>query len=600
MAEASPTLERHREEARTAVAEFMARRPETVAVDGTGLRRREIAGWRTTVSVAGRPIPVRIALDVDFPFSAPRFYLEGGPFFLRYPHIDESEKLCLSPGTATHSPARPVEVLTAAIADAEGLLGECFSEKNRDDFIHEFRNYWIEFRKNEENPIWSLLQRYDQTRLIHYWSGQNFCLVAESAAQLTEWLDRLFPGGTEKKRTIHETVFVALPKPLFPEDYPRTNGDFRQLALAADARVDELLARVTPQESRSLCVVFGFAGANGTVLGGLRLSDPVAPTRSNWTKPRPVKGDGFRPGRIPPEQLVSRYFGNTKAVPLVVDRVDPGWLLHRGGAGFDQALAGKSVGIVGCGSLGADLAVQLAKSGVGRLFLVDSQAYAWDNVGRHILSGRFAGVAKDKALKQFLGEQMPSVTVETGGGWTAQQVVREKPAFGELDLIVSTTGDWATESYLNAVARTARIFPPVVFGWTEPFGLAGHALAVVPRGGCLACGCTETGIFEHRVADWPAGHTTFTQATGCSDLFQPFGTVDVAPIRSMIAEVGLRVLRREVHRSTLWTWIGDTARMTMLGATLRKAWRARLPSDRGWSRLESDWEGAAACPLCRR
>lgn len=595
LVEASPTLARLKQTALAAVDEFMAQRPDTVPLDGVALRSGEIAGWRTNLSVSGKPVPVRVALDIDYPFSAPRFYLEGGPFFLRYPHVDESEKLCLNPSTTTYSPARPREVMTASIADAEELLGQSMAGKNQEDFAREFQNYWVEYRKNDESPIWSLLRRFDRTRLVYYWSGQNFQVVGESPEEIAAWLDRTFPQGQERKRTIHETIFVALPKPLLPADYPRTNADFRRLALAANARSDEVLAQIAPQESRSLHVVLGFAGTGGPVLAGLRLTDPVA--SSGGKAPRPTKGNGFRAGHIPSAQLLGRFYTNAKAVPLSVQRVDAPWLLYRGSFGFEQALAGKSVGIVGCGSLGAEVAVQLAKSGVGRLFLVDNQVFSWDNVGRHVLPGRYAGLAKDHALKQFLGEQMPDLIVETGGGWGVQKVIREKRAFRELDLIVSTTGDWAGDCYLNATARTARVFPPVVFGWTEPYGLAGHVLAVRSPGGCLACGCNETGVFQRRITHWPANHPLMVQATGCGDLFQPYGTVDVAPIRAMISEVSLRALRQEIKTSTLWSWVGDTSRMKDLGGTIAPEWQGRMSGD--WCRLESDWPAAAACGLCR-
>jgi hypothetical protein len=600
LAEPSSTLERLKQEALKAVAEFMATRPETTKLDGGGLRRGEVAGWRTRLSVAEQTVPVRIALDTDFPFSAPRFYLEDGPFFLRYPHVDEHEKLCLNPSTTTYSPARPLEVLQACMADAEQLLTECASGHNRDDFAREFHNYWIEFRKNDESPIWSLLRSYDRTRLVYYWAGKNFRLVGESPEEISAWLGCAFPNDAVAKRTFYGTVFIALPKPLFPEDYPRTNGDFRRLALQADATVDHLLAKVAPQENRSLCVMFGFASPTGPVLGGLRLSEPVVPNASNWMKSRPVKADGFRPGSMPEAALLGRFYSNATAIPLAVQRVDSPWLLRRGSAGFDDRLAGKSIGIVGCGSLGAEIAVQLAKSGVGRFFLIDNQPFSWDNVGRHVLPGRFAGMAKDDALKGFLGEQMPSLVIETGGGWDAQKVLREKRGFAELDLIVSTTGDWAVESYLNATARTARIFPPVVFGWTEPYGYAGHALAVMSQGGCLACGCSDTGLFEARVTSWPPKHPLIVQAAGCGDLFQPYGTVDVTPIRALISELSLRVLRHEVKTSTLWTWVGDIGRLQSAGAALAESWQKALPVAAGWCRCERDWTATAECPLCRR
>ena len=595
MAEPFKTLGRLKQQALADVRELMLARGG-LELDGGVLSGPEIAGWRFTLDVPGHPVAARLSLTSDFPFDAPRVTLEGGPYFLKFPHIDEKEKLCLNPIITSYSPAQPVEITRLILDQAVQLVADGLAEKNREDFVDEFRNYWDVYRATKQNRVRCLLERYDQTRLVRYWSGKNYWVFGESEKEINDWLDRVYRPEAKPKRTMHETVFAALPEPLYPDNYPRTNADFRRLAGA-----DDLLSRVAPQEVRDLPVLFAFNGKAGPVLGGLRLGDPTAPAGAPFGKVRHGKADGFRPGQVPPNILLNRFFNSSQAIPLGVDRVDRKWLLERGGLGFDASLATREVAIVGCGSLGAAVALLLCQSGVGRLMLIDNQVYSWDNVARHILPGSYVGRPKDEALKEFLGEHAPGVAIRTGGFKTAERVIRdEHRSFSEIDLVISTTGDWGTESYINAVARTERVFPALVYGWTEPYGLAGHALVVSTQGGCLACGCDQTGLFQRRVIEWPKGQDLFKQAAGCSDLFQPYGSVDVAPIRGMIAEVALKVLRRQVPNSQLFTWIAETSRIAGLGGSLRNEWQERLAGSAGLRRFDEDWPPDQKCPLCSR
>src|SRR5271167_1572646 len=57
-------------------------------------------------------------------------------------------------------------------------------------------------------------------------------------------------------------------------------------------------------------------------------------------------------------------------------------------------LAGRNVGIVGCGSLGSKVAVMLARAGVGRVLLVDDDIVFPDNFVRHDLDWRDVGIHK--------------------------------------------------------------------------------------------------------------------------------------------------------------------------------------------------------------
>src|SRR4051812_39736412 len=75
-------------------------------------------------------------------------------------------------------------------------------------------------------------------------------------------------------------------------------------------------------------------------------------------------------------------------------------------------LIGSNVTVLGCGSVGAPVAVALAQAGVGRINLVDHDALAWANVGRHPLGAPSLGRNKAEALAAKLRSDFPHATFE--------------------------------------------------------------------------------------------------------------------------------------------------------------------------------------------
>src|SRR5213594_2287683 len=101
-----------------------------------------------------------------------------------------------------------------------------------------------------------------------------------------------------------------------------------------------------------------------------------------------------------------------------------------------ERLSHKHLAIVGCGSGGSALASMAARSGIGRFTLVDPDALALENVGRHMLSRGDVGTLKVMGLKRMIEEMNPAAEVEAIGR-TFEDLAR-KP-----DLIVAATDSFA-------------------------------------------------------------------------------------------------------------------------------------------------------------
>jgi hypothetical protein len=77
----------------------------------------------------------------------------------------------------------------------------------------------------------------------------------------------------------------------------------------------------------------------------------------------------------------------------------------------------------------------------------------------------------------------------------------------------------------------------IVFGWTEPHAVAGHAALLTGGDGCLLCHFEETGLPKLKVAKWE--QETMLSEPACGGSFQPYGPVEIMAINSMIASLAI-------------------------------------------------------------
>lgn len=71
------------------------------------------------------------------------------------------------------------------------------------------------------------------------------------------------------------------------------------------------------------------------------------------------------------------------------------------------ALSKERVLVVGCGSVGSAMSLELAKNGVGLLILADMDDLEIHNSMRHVLGAGFVGIQKTIALKNLIEEHVP-------------------------------------------------------------------------------------------------------------------------------------------------------------------------------------------------
>jgi molybdopterin/thiamine biosynthesis adenylyltransferase len=162
-----------------------------------------------------------------------------------------------------------------------------------------------------------------------------------------------------------------------------------------------------------------------------------------------------------------RYFGRSRILKVGVGSRLP-----------DEyaVLAGKSVGIVGCGSLGSKVAVMLARAGVRQFTLVDDDVLFAANLVRNELSAVAIGAHKVDALRARLIEIAGTIDITVrrvalGGQESADSTDSVMSALRACDVIIDATADAYCFNFCAAVAKES--LKPLVWGEVFAGGIGG-------------------------------------------------------------------------------------------------------------------------------
>lgn len=98
-----------------------------------------------------------------------------------------------------------------------------------------------------------------------------------------------------------------------------------------------------------------------------------------------------------------------------------------------EKLEESEVAIAGLGGLGSNIAVMLARTGVGHLHLVDFDAVDISNLNRQVYDIRHLGIPKTKALSDRLRELNPYITITVDNIMVTKQNAAD--IFGRFDIV---------------------------------------------------------------------------------------------------------------------------------------------------------------------
>lgn len=221
-----------------------------------------------------------------------------------------------------------------------------------------------------------------------------------------------------------------------------------------------------------------------------------------------------------------RYFGRSRIL-----RVGAGSRLPDDYA----VLAEKSVGIVGCGSLGSKLAAMLARAGVRRFTLVDDDVLFAANLVRNELGTTAIGAHKVDALRARLIEIAGTIDVTVrrvalGGQESADSTDSVMSALRACDVIIDATADAYCFNFCAAVAKGS--LKPLVWGEVFAGGIGGLVARVRPGHE------PEPQIARNQINAWCDSHGIPAPLAGFAAPYAT-GAGDGAPLVADDAEVAI-------------------------------------------------------------
>lgn len=540
--------------------------------------------WEVTHDQVPEAPRLFLSIDSAFPASLPRLFLpDRERWFLKIPHVNKNGSICVRPPGATLNQIDCGEHVRILMEDAIDLVRTGLAGTNRADFISEIESYWSQTADGHE--IVALIDIGARTRwvkAVHLREQRRF-VIGDTEDDLKEWLSH-FAGGRFRHALIFDTPYVWSDEPLYPEQYPKTAADIIRVVADAGLAQPADVALKAMASANGLPVILAF-GSKETAAIGVSVPKMKAPAK------------GFHPHRISGDILLM-FNGKLPCGRSAVHRATPQWIHWRGGAKNQfNALAARHVMIIGCGAVGADVAMLLAKAGVQKMTFVDPEILTWDNIGRHMAGAGWVGHYKVDAVAGSLTRHFSHLQITRVKKPIQELITNSMETFDAYDLLICATADWSGESILNAWIRRNRNVP-VIFGWLEPHALAGQALLIAAEGGCLACGRDEAGQVNNPVIHWADEQTMKTPACGGS--FTPYGAIDAGPVKEMIAQLAVDVLDGGLKTSTLRTFIGDPRRISSLGGTIQEPWPSFLSDPLILNRVVSQqWPSHERCPQCQ-
>ena len=212
-----------------------------------------------------------------------------------------------------------------------------------------------------------------------------------------------------------------------------------------------------------------------------------------------------------------------------------------------DVLADRSICIIGLGTGGIQIALELAKAGVGKFSLIDQDRLEVGNISRHQAGISFVGRRKVYASRDLLLESNPAATIDVYPFHAdPQHQEKLRQIIADSDLVICATDNRASKLFVNALCvETGR---SAIFGGAFRRAYGGQILRVRPRDtACYHC-------FVLAMPDTEADREISSEADASSIAYtdrpvpvEPGLALDVAPISVMAAKLALHELIQNVQ-----------------------------------------------------
>lgn len=237
-----------------------------------------------------------------------------------------------------------------------------------------------------------------------------------------------------------------------------------------------------------------------------------------------------------------RKDGDVEVQDVSVQHLRSSLASRRAGLLETDLLSNRTVSVVGLGTGGVHIAIELAKSGVSNFSLVDPDRLEIGNVSRHQAGISFVGRRKVLAARDLILETNP-------GAHVSVHPIRAEDSSEDLlrsvidgsDLVICATDNRPSKLFVNTLC--VETHTPGIFGGAFRRAYGGQILRVRP--GDSACYHCFVLAMPDTEADQEVSSEENAAAVAYSDrpvAIEPGLSIDVAPVSIMAAKLALQEL----------------------------------------------------------
>lgn len=418
---------------------------------------------------------------------------------------------------------------------------------NKQELVREFNANWNAILKESDPQLilaakekhLEFMKVFNPKKSSGYGYASFFLGLTDHISDISEF-SNIAPTNTDGRTPSGEGYVVPLgtlsPPPLSRDEL--AHWYVSAISSLPPRELSKLEKLVSRHRSNRFWVVFNGDTTSGTTWFGVHL---LAKGKGKSTLP--LKAANLSKWSIKPIRLT--IFNKERILP-------------RGGA--STSLSDKAVLIVGCGSVGGEIAYKLASSGIGKLALVDPDTYSLDNLYRHVLDERLIGARKTIGL---------TLQIESKYPWTRCTPVncslldlRDKGILKSFDLMIIAIGAPTHERLFHDFLTQNDVSLPVINTWVEGYGIGGHATLDLPLSkGCLRCAYVDHNDLSRGLASnlnfLEQNQDVTVNHAGCGNLYLPYSALNAAQTALIASDLAIHYLNGSIFDSCKVSWKGD-------------------------------------------
>lgn len=247
-------------------------------------------------------------------------------------------------------------------------------------------------------------------------------------------------------------------------------------------------------------------------------------------------------------------------------------------------LKNKSLSIIGCGALGSETADAVAKSGVGKIILVDKENMRAHNAVRHVLGIDRTNIPKSIGMGEHLVLHNPFINYRFKFSDILTAKLNEY--FPQNTIGVSTIADDNVEAYLNeqALGHDRTVF----YCRALRGGKVARIFRVIPqKDACKAC----LGLYlmdkDPLFYDIPEDSDLPAITNECNNPVRPASAADMKTIAGIFSRVIIDFLQNKGSDDNHWIWSSEPLEGLNFGNSMCGLFPGRIPPH-------------PKCPVCKK